>query len=103
MALQVLASGIRISTHVRIYVQRSTLNEAMKFCQILLVPNTCTIVYPGERRWDIFVGLCNKSGASGNLIQEAWFAALAIESGCEWVTTDRDYARFPRLRWRTPF
>jgi uncharacterized protein len=47
------------------------------------VPNTCTIVYPGERRWDIFVGLGNKSGASGNLIQEAWFAALAIESGCE--------------------
>ena len=29
-------------------------------------------------------------------------AALAIESGCEFVTTDRDYARFPGLRWRHP-
>ena len=29
--------------------------------------------------------------------------ALAIESGCEWVTTDRDYARFTGLRWRTSF
>jgi len=30
------------------------------------------------------------------------FAALAIESGSEWITTDRDYARFPGLRWRHP-
>ena len=36
-------------------------------------------------------------------MQDAWLAALAIESGCEWVTTDRDYARFPGLRWREPF
>ena len=32
----------------------------------------------------------------------AWLAALAIESGCEFVTTDRDFARFPGLRWRHP-
>ena len=36
------------------------------------------------------------------IIQDAWFAALAIESGCEWITTDRDYARFPGLIWRAP-
>jgi predicted nucleic acid-binding protein len=32
-------------------------------------------------------------------VTDAWFAALAIESGCEWITLDRDYARFPGLRW----
>ena len=32
----------------------------------------------------------------------AWLAALAIESGCEFVTTDRDYSRFPGLRWENP-
>ena len=32
-----------------------------------------------------------------------WVAALAIESGCEWITADRDFSRFPGLRWRTPF
>jgi len=37
------------------------------------------------------------------LVRDAWFAALVIESGCEWVTTDGDYARFPGLRWRRPF
>jgi predicted nucleic acid-binding protein len=35
----------------------------------------------------------------GNLVPDAWFAALAIESGCgcEWVTLDRDYIRFAGL------
>jgi uncharacterized protein len=103
IAPQVLASVIRISTHARIYIQPSTLDEAMEFCRTLLTPDTCTIVHPSERHWDIFVDLCRKSGARANLIQDAWFAALAIESGCEWVTTDRDYARFPELRWRAPF
>ena len=35
---------------------------------------------------------------SGNLIPDAYLAALAIESGSEWITTDRDYERFPGLR-----
>ena len=64
-------------------------------------PNA-TVITPGERHWEIFQSLCERSKASGNLVQDAWFAALAIESGCEWVTTDRDYARFPDLKWRAP-
>jgi hypothetical protein len=43
----------------------------------------------------IFEDLCTKAKATGNLAQDAWFAALAIESGCEWITTDWYYARFP--------
>jgi hypothetical protein len=38
----------------------------------------------------------------GNLVPDAYLAALAIESGSDWVSTDRDYARFPGLRWRHP-
>jgi predicted nucleic acid-binding protein len=36
------------------------------------------------------------------VVPDAWFAAMAIEAGCEWVTLDRDYARFAELKWRTP-
>jgi hypothetical protein len=36
------------------------------------------------------------------MVTDAYFAALALESGCEWVTTDRDYARFAGLAWRHP-
>jgi predicted nucleic acid-binding protein len=31
------------------------------------------------------------------IVTDAWFAALAIEWDCEWVTFGRDYARFPGL------
>jgi predicted nucleic acid-binding protein len=47
----------------------------------------------------------SSSGAKGgcdNLVSDAYLAALAIESGSEWITTDRDFSRFPGLRWRHP-
>jgi hypothetical protein len=59
-------------------------------------------VAPGPRHWDIFVELCRKAGAKGNLVPDAYLAALAIESGSEWITTDRDYGRLPGLRFRQP-
>jgi hypothetical protein len=36
------------------------------------------------------------------LVPDAHLAALAFESGCEWITIDRDYSRFHGLRWRHP-
>ncbi|HKJ92764.1 MAG TPA: PIN domain-containing protein, partial [Longimicrobiales bacterium] len=57
---------------------------------------------PGPRHWDIFVELCGKARGRGNLIRDAWLAALAIESGMEWVTTDGDFRRFPGLETRHP-
>ena len=60
------------------------------------------LVAPGPRHWTIFERLCTESGARGTLVPEAYHAALAIESGSEWITTDRDYGRFPGLRWRHP-
>ncbi len=46
--------------------------------------------------------LCVEVGAKGNLVPDAYLAAMAIEAGCEWVTTDRDFSRFKGLRWRHP-
>ena len=66
------------------------------------VPKNCIPVTPGARHWNIFTGICASIGARGNLIPDAWLAALAIETGSEWITTDRDYARFEGLRWRHP-
>lgn len=102
MSPQVLAAVARITTHPRIFAKPSPLDEALAFGRVLLEQPTCTVVQPGDRHWGIFNELCRSAGATGNLIQDAWFAALAIETGCEWVTTDGDYARFPGLRWRRP-
>ncbi len=100
MSTQVLGAVVRISTHPRIFAWPSSLDDALAFSTILLEQPHCQIVQPGPR---VFSDLCRRAQASGNLVQDAWLAALAIESGCEWITTDRDYARFEGLRWRTPF
>ena len=100
---QVLCSVMRISTNRRVFVQPSQLEEVVRFCRLLTETTTCTLIEPGERHWEIFLDLCLKAKAKGNLVQDAWFAALAIESGCEWITTDGDYAKFPGLQWRKPF
>lgn len=102
MSLQVLAGVVRIATHPRIFAKPSRLGEAQAFASVLLDQPNCQIIQPGPRHWGIFLELCHKANATGNLVQDAWFAALAIESGCEWITTDRDFARFEGLRWRPP-
>ena len=103
MSPQVLCSLARISTHPRIYVSPSRFEDAMAFARVVLEQPHCTVVKPGSRHFSIFDDLCRKAAANGNLVQDAWFAALAVESGCEWITTDGDFARFPGLRWRRPF
>ena len=100
---QVLASVLRICTHSKIYRQPSTVPETLAFCEALVEPAHSTLIHPGERHWPIFADLCELSKASGNLIQDAWFAALAIEHGCQWISTDGDYDRFRELRWQRPF
>jgi len=102
IAPQVLASVVCICTHPRIFARPSSRTDVFDFCRALLEQPNATVTAPGARHWPIFEALCAKAKASGNLAQDAWFAALAIESGCEWITTDRDYARFPGLSWREP-
>ena len=98
----VLSGCLRILTHPKVFNPPSPLPEAMAYVGQLREHPNMTLLAPGERHWSIFLDLCRRASARGNLVSDAYHAALAMESGCEWVTTDRDYARFPGLRWRHP-
>ncbi len=98
----VLSAMVRIATHPRVYHHPSTLAEAFAFAEALRARPNAVPVAPGPRHWGIFRDLCQRSKAKGNLVPDTYFAALAIEWGCEWMTTDRDYARFPGLKWTHP-
>lgn len=98
----VLSSFIRVVTHPRVFSPPSTTSQALAFAQELRSQPNCVVVMPGARHWDIFCRLCKEAGVKGNLVPDAYLAALAIESGSEWITTDRDYSRFPGLRFRHP-
>lgn len=98
----VLSGFVRVVTHPRVFSPPSPLGEALEFASQLRDQPNCVEIAPGPRHWDIFRSLCTNSGARGNLVPDAYLAALAIEHGCEWITTDRDFSRFEGLRWRHP-
>lgn len=97
-----LAAIVRLTTDTRIFAPASTTAEAFGYCVDILGHPLCQIVEPGERHWGIFSRLCTETKTVGRRITDAWYAALAIEWGCEWITLDRDFARFPGLKWAPP-
>ena len=102
MSPQVLSGAVRILTHRSIFDPPTPVEEALRFCASLMQQPHCVVIGPGPRHWEIFSNLCIEVDARGNMVPDAWFAALAIEAGCEWITLDRDFARFKGLRWSPP-
>ena len=89
---QVLASVVRLVTNHRIYQDSSTPSAALSFCDSLIEAPTAMRVRPGKRRWGFSHDLVSQHGLRGNDIPDAYLAALALEQGATWVTTDRGFA-----------
>lgn len=98
----VLSSFLRIVTNHRVYREPTPAPLAMDFCRSVLTATSAVPVRPGRRHWSIFADQVLEAGARGNLVPDAYLAALAIEHGATFVTTDRGFARFPGLRWQLP-
>jgi toxin-antitoxin system PIN domain toxin len=100
LADAVLASLLRIVTNPRIFDPATPMDTALAFCQRLVEWPRASLIAPSRRHWDLFVDLCRD--IKGPLVADAYIAALAIEHGCELITTDSAFARFRGLRWRHP-
>ncbi|MGH3547728.1 MAG: type II toxin-antitoxin system VapC family toxin [Pseudonocardiaceae bacterium] len=98
----VLSSVLRIVTHPRVFDPPSPWDRAREFAEAVRSAPSAVPIAPGPRHWQIFTELGEKAGVRGNLVSDAYLAALAIESGSEWITTDRGFARYPGLRFRHP-
>jgi toxin-antitoxin system PIN domain toxin len=98
----VLSGFLRVVTHRRVFKSPTSLADASRFVEVLQAMPQAVTIKPGPRHWDIFTALCLEARATGNLIADAYLAAISMEAGCELVTTDRDFARFPGLSWTDP-
>lgn len=98
----VFSGFLRIVTHPKVFNPPSPLTKALAFVSDLRESDNFLPINPGARHWEIFVRLCRATAARGNIIPDAYLAALAIESGSEWISSDGDFARFPGLKWRHP-
>jgi toxin-antitoxin system PIN domain toxin len=99
----VLASFLRIVTNRRIFKVPTPLTLALSFVEIMRSAPAARSLTAGASHWEIFVRLCRDTNAAGDDIPDVYLAALALENDCEFVTTDEDFGRFPRLKWRKPF
>ncbi len=98
----VLSAFLRIVTNHRIYREPTPPEDALDFCRVVLGAPAAVPVRPGPRHWPTFVGLCHATQARGNVVPDAYLAALALENGATLVTSDTGFARFAGLRIAFP-
>ncbi len=98
----VLSGTLRIITHPKIFKEPTPLEVALEFIADFRSRTNVHILAPRENHWPIFIELCRSGEAKGNLIPDAYHAALAIEYDCQWISLDRGFSRFPRLKWQHP-
>jgi len=102
LAWAVINAFIRIGTNPRVFECPLSLDEATHRVQTWLDQPCIRLVAPTQRHWDIFRRMLADGQAVGNLVGDAYLAALAVEHGCELCSTDSDFSRFPQLKWRNP-
>lgn len=93
---------LRISTNPRAFERSLTTTEAEVMVASWLGQPQVGILEPGDRHWDILQGLMRKGQTVGPLIMDAVLASIALEHGAILYTTDRDFSRFPSLKWTNP-
>ena len=98
----VLSAFIRIGTNPRVFEHPLSLEQALARVQSWLDQPCTRVVRPTERHWTVFRQVLTDGQAVANLVTDAHLAALAIEHGCELASTDSDFARFPKLKWKNP-
>jgi len=98
----VLSAFIRIGTNPRVFEHPLSLEQALARVQSWLDQPCTRVVLATERHWTVFKQVLTDGQAVANLVTDAHLAALAIEHGCELASTDSDFARFPKLKWRNP-
>lgn len=101
MSELVLSGFLRLVSNRKIFNTPSPLGEALKFVEVIKENKNCIIVRPGLNHWAVFTGLCRAIDAKGNDIPDAYFAALAIESECRWISMDKGFKRFSGLEWQS--
>jgi hypothetical protein len=102
LSWQTVSAFLRVVTNRRLPGKRVDLREAVDAVQEWLQQPNVRILIPGEAHWPVFRRMILEGGASGPLVTDAKLAALTIEYGGMLYTADRDFARFPGLRWKNP-
>lgn len=99
---QTVGAFLRIVTNRKLPGARATVETAAHIVDQWLEQPNVRLLAQGDGHWPILRQTMIDGQASGPLATDAQLAALTIEYGGTLHTTDRDFARFPGLRWMNP-
>jgi len=97
-----IGAFLRISTNPRLARDRISMKVATQIVDEWLAQPVVRLIVPGEGHWSHFRQMLIDGQVRGSLTTDAELAALTIEYGGVLYTNDRDFARFPGLRWVNP-
>jgi toxin-antitoxin system PIN domain toxin len=97
-----LSGFLRVMTNRRVFAQPASLGDAGAAVDALLGAPGAMKLRAGERHWTVFRQLAAGVDARGNDVADAYLAAYAVENNATWLSADRGFARFRRLRWSHP-
>ena len=98
----VLLAFLRLTTRTGMFQKPLGVGVAFDLVEAWLQQPSVTVPEPTPRHLQTMRDLVSPLGTGGNLTSDAHLAALAIEHGAELCSTDNDFGRFSRLRWRNP-
>ena len=99
---EVLNAFIRIGTNPRVFEHPLSIDQAVTRVQSWMGQPCVRVIHPTERHWTVFQRMLLDGQAAANLVTDAHLAALSVEHGCELMSTDSDFSRFPGIRWKNP-
>ena len=102
LSLATLLAFLRVGTNPSLFPNPLTSDEAISVVTTWLDLQSVRLVQPTDLHWSTLEEVCRAGQARGPLLMDAHLAALALEHGATLCTTDRDFARFPRLKIFNP-
>lgn len=99
----VLTGFVRVVTNSRAFADPAPAPDALSFVTILRAAPAARVLVPTDASWVRFGQIiATDRQVRGNLVPDAWLAALAVTHGCRLATADRGFARFEQLDWFIP-
>jgi uncharacterized protein len=99
---EVINAFIRIGTNPRVFNNPLSTSEALDRVSSWINQPCARIIHPTTKHWEIFTDMLISGQASANLVSDAHLAALAIEHNCTLYSTDKDFRKFPKIKYKNP-
>ncbi|MGA8431873.1 MAG: TA system VapC family ribonuclease toxin [Candidatus Sulfotelmatobacter sp.] len=99
---QTVCAFLRVVTNRRLPGSRLTVEQATQIVDAWLEQPNVRILAPGDEHWSVLKRMIIEGRASGPLVSDAELVALTVEYGGVLYSADRDFAKFPGLRWVNP-